>query len=285
MKKKFIMTLGSILALTLPLALSSADAQAFNPNYSNQLGNSITREYDMLTLRTRKAIVEVGKDNATILDFPDTVTEVISPDKSLDGILKVEVLDNLVMLSTESTRGAGPLIVRLANRDLAFFQVKITPTADTKYVVMTYPDKKQAEVQEAPPVAAAPAVLPPLNVSLPQTEAKGSLPDWLKVNYTLQKNGTEVGVQYTVNNLGQTPMTLAEDKLSVSLDGKYVPFKIVRLSSGTVGEKSNDYGVIVIPNAVGKALSLIWRITDTAGVAYNSTNTFDLGESSVAASK
>jgi|GEM_PF-5896190 len=117
-------TLKALTVLTLALSPITV-AHATNNPY---LGSNVTRTYDLADLMNKPGQLDIGKQDMFILDMPETVTEVVA---SKEGLLQVEVMDNLVMLTAKKTTGSTPLMIRLESGKYAMWQVRAVPGGNT----------------------------------------------------------------------------------------------------------------------------------------------------------
>lgn len=118
------MTFKRLLPLTLSLlAFSLPLAQAAAPNQSATLGPNITRTYTTAQLSTQAGLLQIGKDELWMLNFPDTVTDVLT---TRDGVLDTKMMGNTVALAAILNSGQLPLAIKLANGVTQYFLVTLS---------------------------------------------------------------------------------------------------------------------------------------------------------------
>ncbi|GGR09784.1 hypothetical protein [Deinococcus ruber] len=180
----------SLLTLTLPGALATSPTQ--NPN----LGPNITRMYTTAQLSTQEGLLQIGKDELWMLNFPDTVTDVLT---TRDGVLDTKMMGNTVAVAAILNSGTLPMAIKLANGMTQYFLITLSASrgGGIKNIVVTDPsaDSNNAAISSASassdggsdarattptrPAAQTPASKPPTSTPRPQTPAvTPSAPAW-----------------------------------------------------------------------------------------------------------
>lgn len=282
MKPKPPITLRAAVSLVLILAALSTSQAASGP-VQPKLGPNISMSYDALELRTRQGLVEVSRQDATLIELPASVSEIINPSKSLDKLIKVDVLDNMVLISTDAVSGGGPLMVKMTDGSLAFFLIKIQPTGGTRYINVTYGDTGSSTANSRtisdlpsavsnqdlgklplPGTLATPATAVSQTNTVSSSAGVAALPA-ARSTPTVRYDATRleagvVSVLYNITNQGGL-VKLDKTKLSVKLDGNEVAYDLMQ-SATDLAAGSSGYGVIRLGSLPTKGqLELNWTLS------------------------
>lgn len=111
-----LLTILAALALAASHGTTSA---ASNPN----LGPNITRTYTTAELSSAYGILQIGKDELWMLNFPDTVTDVLT---TREGVLDTKMMGSTVALAAILPSGSLPVAIKLANGLTQYFLVTLS---------------------------------------------------------------------------------------------------------------------------------------------------------------
>jgi hypothetical protein len=130
MFKKTLLSLVTFLSLSMSAAYTPP--VPVNPN----LGPNITRTYTTAELTNQYGILQIGKDELWMLNFPDTVTDVLT---TREGVVDTKMMGSTVAIAAILNSGQLPVAVKLANGLSQYFLITLSPSkgGGIKNVVVT----------------------------------------------------------------------------------------------------------------------------------------------------
>jgi hypothetical protein len=119
MFKKTLLSLVTFLSLSMSAAYTPP--VTVNPN----LGPNITRTYTTAELTNQYGILQIGKDELWMLNFPDTVTDVLT---TREGVVDTKMMGSTVAIAAILNSGQLPVAVKLANGLSQYFLITLSPS-------------------------------------------------------------------------------------------------------------------------------------------------------------